>query len=166
MAPLLTDGAGREAYTPWGHRDMTTLAKLLPSRTAGASAWIRKFETETIGDVLALGDIRAIIGRTQGIEQSVELERLTETANLVDRTPFDRYRNLFWGCLRELSQPTGRRLMSRGKPTSPISPLSKDHGVLWETHGTIVYNPPWISTYWNREDLIHSSTLQHAPSTS
>ena len=32
--------------------------------------------------------------------------------------------------------------MSRGKPTSPISPLSKDHGVLWETHGTIVYNPP------------------------
>ena len=77
MAPLLTDGAGREAYTPWGHRDMTTLANHLPPLTAGASAWIRKFETETIGDVLALGDIRAIIGRTQGIKQSVELERLT-----------------------------------------------------------------------------------------
>ena len=102
MAPLLTDGAGREAYTPWGHRDMATLANLLPPLTAGASAWIRKFETETIGDVLALGDIRAIIGRTQGIRQSVELEKLTVTTNLVDRTPFDRYRNLFWGCLREL----------------------------------------------------------------
>ena len=31
MAPLLTDGEGREAYTPWGHRDMATLANHDPS---------------------------------------------------------------------------------------------------------------------------------------
>ncbi|KAK0139104.1 hypothetical protein N1851_024331 [Merluccius polli] len=102
MAPLLTDGAGREAYTPWGHRDMATLADRLPTLTAGALAWIRKFKAETAGDVLALGDIRAIIGRSHGTRQIIELERLTETANLVDRTSFDRYQNLFWGCLREL----------------------------------------------------------------
>ena len=36
MAPLLTDGAGREAYTPWGHQDMTTLANQLPPLTAGS----------------------------------------------------------------------------------------------------------------------------------
>ena len=36
MAPLLTDGAGREAYTPWGHRDMTTLANRLTTTYSGS----------------------------------------------------------------------------------------------------------------------------------
>ena len=152
MAPLLTDGAGREAYTPWGHRDMTTLANHLPPLTAGASAWIRKFETETIGDVLALGDIRAIIGRTQGIRQSVELERLTETANLVDRTPFDRYRNLFWGCLRELF-PANRKKAGisnlRMKPEENVYQYIQRAEDLWVDRNdqTPYYNDLAIQTF-------------------
>ena len=106
MAPLLTDGAGREAYTPWGHRDMTTLANHLPPFTAGASAWIRKFETETIGDVVALGDIRAIIGRTQGIRQSVELERLP---TWLTGPPLTDTGTSSGGAFGSFSQPTGRR---------------------------------------------------------
>ena len=34
--------------------------------------------------------------------------------------------------------------MSRRTPTSTIPPLFKDHGVLWETHGTTVHNPPGL----------------------
>ncbi|KAK0148963.1 hypothetical protein N1851_010647 [Merluccius polli] len=102
MAPLLTDGAGREVYTPWGHRDMHTLANSLPPLTAGAQAWVRKFEMETSGDNLALGDVRAIISRTHGPRRTNELERLAGTTNLADRTPLDPYRNHLWNCLREL----------------------------------------------------------------
>ncbi|KAK0141207.1 hypothetical protein N1851_021800 [Merluccius polli] len=102
MAPLLTDGAGREVFTPWGHRDMYSLANRLPPLTAGAQAWIRKFEMETSGDNLALGDVRAIITRTYGTRRSSELERLAGTTNLPDRTPLDPYRNHLWDCLREL----------------------------------------------------------------
>ena len=152
MAPLLTDGAGREAYTPWGHRDMTTLANHLPPLTAGASAWIRKFETQTIGDVLALGDIRAIIGRTQGIRQFVELERLTKTANLVDRTPFDRYWNLFWGCLRELF-PANRKKAGisnlRMKPEENVYQYIQRAEDLWVDRNdqTPYYNDLAIQTF-------------------
>ncbi|KAK0139834.1 hypothetical protein N1851_023276 [Merluccius polli] len=102
MAPLLTDGAGREVYTPWGHRDMHTLANTLPPLTAGAQAWVRKFEMETSGDNLAMGDIRAIISRTYGPRRTKELERMAGTTNLADRTPLDPYRNHLWDCLREL----------------------------------------------------------------
>ncbi|KAK0136685.1 hypothetical protein N1851_027132 [Merluccius polli] len=102
MAPLLTDGAGREMYTPWGHRDMHTLANSLPPLTAGAQAWVRKFEMETSGDNLALGDVRAIISRTYGPRRTNELERMAGTTNLADRTPLDPYRNHLWDCLREL----------------------------------------------------------------
>ncbi|KAK0150625.1 hypothetical protein N1851_008262 [Merluccius polli] len=102
MAPLLTDGVGRAVYTPWGHRDMTTLANSLPPLSAGAGAWIRKFETETSGDNLGIGDVRAIIGRAHGARQTIELERMAGTTNLADRTPLDAYRNHLWICLREL----------------------------------------------------------------
>ncbi|KAK0132327.1 hypothetical protein N1851_032800 [Merluccius polli] len=102
MAPLLTDGVGRAVYTPWGHRDMTTLANSLPPLSAGAQAWVRKFEKETSGDNLALGDVRAIISRVHGARRTIELERLAGTTNLADRTPLDAYRNHLWDCLREL----------------------------------------------------------------
>ncbi|CAL8384627.1 unnamed protein product [Gadus morhua 'NCC'] len=48
-------GPGRNKLPPpkEGHRDMVTLASQLPPLTEGASAWIRKFETGTSGDVLA-----------------------------------------------------------------------------------------------------------------
>ena len=50
VAPLLIDAEGRAAYTPWGQRDMATLAFHLPPLPVGASAWIRRFETS--GDLL------------------------------------------------------------------------------------------------------------------
>ncbi|XP_059901889.1 uncharacterized protein LOC132453039 [Gadus macrocephalus] len=99
MAARPTDVEGRDSYTPWGHRrDMVGLAARLPRLTDGAAAWIREFEKESSGVVLGLGDVRAMLDRAQAFE----LEKLTRTAELPDRTFFNPYRNLFWERLREL----------------------------------------------------------------
>ena len=66
LAPLMTDAWERETYSPWGHRNRIALGYRLPLITEGAAAWIRTFEEETSGDVLAIGDIRAIIDRAHG----------------------------------------------------------------------------------------------------
>ena len=84
---------------------MAALATRLPLLTAGAAARIWKFETETSGDVLALGDIQAIISRAHVSTKAIELERLTRIDELPDRTFFDTYRNLFWRSLKKLYPP-------------------------------------------------------------
>ena len=119
MAPLLIDAEGRAAYTPWSHRDMATLVARLPTLTAGASAWIRRFETETSGDLLTLGDIRAIIGRAHSARRIIELETLTKTEALPDNTPFDAYRNLFWESLRALFPTDAGRVGISGLTIKP-----------------------------------------------
>ncbi|CAL8270177.1 unnamed protein product [Gadus morhua 'NCC'] len=57
----------------------------------------QRFETETPGDLLTLGDIRAIIGRAHSARRIIELETLTKTEALPDNTPFDAYRNPLLG---------------------------------------------------------------------
>ncbi|CAL8394691.1 unnamed protein product [Boreogadus saida] len=71
IAPLMTDAWDRETFSGYGHRERLTLSYRLPTITAGAVAWIRAFEEETAGDVLAMGDVRALIGRAHGSDKRI-----------------------------------------------------------------------------------------------
>ncbi|KAK0146743.1 Gag-Pol polyprotein [Merluccius polli] len=83
-------------YQPWSHRDMSALVDQLPP-----GAWIRKLETTTSQDRLALGDIRALVTRCAGTVTTATLDRGTRTTHRPDRDPFDPHRNQWWLLLKE-----------------------------------------------------------------
>ncbi len=55
--PLLVEGTQLK-YVPWGGSDVETLKAKLPSLRDGANRWIATFEDETVGDMIAVGDIK------------------------------------------------------------------------------------------------------------
>ncbi len=57
MMPLLVEGTQLK-YVPWGGSDVETLKAKLPSLRDGANRWIATFEDETVGDMIAVGDIK------------------------------------------------------------------------------------------------------------
>ena len=106
----------------------------MPLITAGAAAWIRTFEEETSGDVLAIGDVRAIIGKAHGSDKTIELERMTRTTQLPDKTPFDRYRNAFWDNLKLQYPPDISAVGIEGltiKPEETIHAYIRRAEILW-----------------------------------
>ncbi|KAK0134762.1 Gag-Pol polyprotein [Merluccius polli] len=88
---------------------MSALVEQLPPLKEGAGAWIRKLETTTSQDRLAMGDIRALVTRCAGTVTTATLDRGTGTRNLVDRDPFDPYQNQWWGLLKEQFPTRGTR---------------------------------------------------------
>ncbi|CAB1421544.1 unnamed protein product [Pleuronectes platessa] len=50
-------------FHPWGFADMTGLIEGLPPLTSGATPWIEAFETLTMGNNLAAGDLRPVLAR-------------------------------------------------------------------------------------------------------
>ncbi len=57
MMPLLVEGTQLK-YVSWGGRAVETLKSKLPSLRDGANRWIASFEDETVGDMIAVGDIK------------------------------------------------------------------------------------------------------------
>lgn len=53
-------------YIPWASQDLDTLVSRLPDIHEGAGKWIRIFEEETTGKLLALGDIKALLAKCLG----------------------------------------------------------------------------------------------------
>ena len=60
MAPILVKGA-QATYIPWANQDLETLINNLPNLLNGASKFIKLFEQHTVGKLLALGDIKALL---------------------------------------------------------------------------------------------------------
>ena len=134
MAPLMTDAWDRKIFSCWGHRERHVLARRLPSITAGAPAWIRTFEEETSGDVLAIGGVRAILGKAHGSDKTIELERMTHTTHVPDKAPFDIYRNAFWDNLKRQYPPDLSAVGIQGlaiKPEETIHDYVRRAEILW-----------------------------------
>ncbi|XP_055358512.1 paternally-expressed gene 3 protein-like [Betta splendens] len=60
--PLLAKGANLQ-YVPWPTMDLEGLVQRLPCLHDGAGKWIAAFEEETIATILAMGDLKAPLGK-------------------------------------------------------------------------------------------------------
>lgn len=65
QAPLLIKGPNVN-YILWQTQDLEGLVRDLPGIHNGVSRWIREFEEKTQGKKLAIGDIKAVLGRMIG----------------------------------------------------------------------------------------------------
>ncbi len=64
MMALLVEGTQLK-YMPWGGRDVETLKSKLPSLRDGANRWIATFEDETVGDMIAVWDIKVLLSKAR-----------------------------------------------------------------------------------------------------
>ncbi len=63
-AQLLIKGT-RGQYVPWASQDLEGLVRHRPDIHEGAGKWLKVFE-ETMGNLLAVGDIKALLEKTIG----------------------------------------------------------------------------------------------------
>lgn len=102
--PILLKGHQAE-YVPWANQDLESLISRLPDIHEGAGKWIRHFEDETTGKLLAIGDIKALLAKILGGSRLNELLELSglESAkdNLGDAASFDNHRRVIWETLRK-----------------------------------------------------------------
>lgn len=105
MMPLLAKRVGPTQYVPWGTQDLEGLKNILPNIYDGAGKWIRAFEEETTGRLLAMGDITALLAKVIGTTKLAELLEKAGINNaagnpLIDGRPFDLVRPVVWQALR------------------------------------------------------------------
>ncbi len=102
--PVLIKGTQGQ-YVPWATQDLEGLIARLPDVHEGAGKWIKTFEEETMGKLLAVGDIKALLARILGgtkmeeILQASDLERAADSCYM-DGTVFDAYCPAVWQTLR------------------------------------------------------------------
>ncbi len=82
--PLLVEGTQLK-YVPWGGRDVETLKSKLPSLRDGANRWIATFEDETVGDMIAVGDIKVLLSK---VLTRQEMEDILKDAGMKDAVGF------------------------------------------------------------------------------
>nr|XP_054591515.1 uncharacterized protein LOC129155805 [Nothobranchius furzeri] len=101
--PILIKGT-RANYIPWQSLDLTGLVSRLPHIQDGAGKWIRAFEQETTGLMLALGDLKAILARVVGTSAMGTLLASNGVQwmldPMADGTEFNTHRNALWNILR------------------------------------------------------------------
>ncbi|XP_072559523.1 uncharacterized protein [Paramormyrops kingsleyae] len=109
MLPLMVNGAQTQ-YVLWAGQDLEGLILRLPVLAEGAGKWIKAFEEETMGQLLAVGDIKAVLACVLGADR---MERLLRSSGLVaatgtpvnDACHFDGYRANCWHQLRLMFPP-------------------------------------------------------------
>ncbi len=100
--PILIKGA---QYVPWGSQNLEGLATRLPDIHEGAGKWIKVFDEETMGKLLAEGDIKALLAKIMGgakmeeIIQAYNVNRAVDS-HYMDGTVFEAYRPAVWQALR------------------------------------------------------------------
>ncbi len=91
--------------SPWASQELKGLVTRLPDIHEGAGKWIKVFGEETMGKLLAVGDIKALLAKTIG---GAKMEEILQTSNLnravdshyMDGTVFDAYCPAVWQALR------------------------------------------------------------------
>ncbi|KAL1268407.1 hypothetical protein QQF64_033770 [Cirrhinus molitorella] len=104
VCPILIK-QGHAQYLPWASQDLDTLFSRLPDIYSGASKWIRTFEEETTGKLLALGDIKALLAKCLGASKMNDILKQSGLLQAVDRpqadgVSFDKHRCTIWKTLR------------------------------------------------------------------
>lgn len=92
-------------YIPWAAQDMEGLVFRLPDLHEGAGKWIRTFEEYTMGKLVVVGDIKALLGRVTSVQKLREIMQDgaingTDWEVTKDGLMFDRYRPAVWRALR------------------------------------------------------------------
>lgn len=90
----------------WCKKTAFQLILKLPNLEEGAGGWIREFENRIQEPLLAIGDIKAILGNIMGSEQMTTLmlracPKLEIYNNRHDGVDFNPYRPALWAMLRE-----------------------------------------------------------------
>lgn len=88
--PLMCGPKQEPVYRSYKMRDVEALVQQLPPITEGGAAWLRKLRTLTEGDELALGDFRAISGRTMIAGGLAHVEEIAKTTTLPNDVPYSR----------------------------------------------------------------------------
>ncbi len=102
--PILIKGTQGQCV-PWASHDLEGIVTHLPDIHEGAGKWIKVFEEETMGKLLAVGDIKALLAKTIGgakmeeILQASNLERAVDS-HYIDGTVFDAFCPAVWQALR------------------------------------------------------------------
>ncbi|XP_042073599.1 uncharacterized protein LOC121813768 [Haplochromis burtoni] len=99
--PLLTGVRGEPVYHPYNIRDLEALVKQLPPITEGGAAWLRRLGSLTEGEELALGDFRAIGGRTFRGGGLADVEEIARTVCQPNDLPYARVRNALSDAVHE-----------------------------------------------------------------
>ena len=88
MAPLYQTGAGREEYKPFTPVDISAIVTVLPLMNEGGHPWLKKMTSMTMGQDLALGDVRGMLSRC-GVtsHQLQEIETLANTTHREHNEP-------------------------------------------------------------------------------
>ncbi len=86
-------------------QDLDTLVSRLPDIHEGAGKWIKTFEEETVGKLLALGDIKALLEKCLGASKMNDILKESSLLQAVDRPQedgisFDKHRHNIWMTLR------------------------------------------------------------------
>ncbi|XP_059909428.1 uncharacterized protein LOC132459063 [Gadus macrocephalus] len=100
--PILVKGQ-QVHYQPWGSQDLEGVISKLPNIHNGASKWIRTFEELTVGKLMAVGDLKALLARVLGLSKMESVLRnggLDIMDVMHDGTMLDRYRVAMWTTLR------------------------------------------------------------------
>ncbi len=87
MMPQLVEGTHLK-YVPWGGRDVETLKSKLPSLRDGANICIAAFEDETVGDMIAIGDIKVLLSK---VLTRQEMEDILEDAGMKEAVGCEDY---------------------------------------------------------------------------
>ena len=108
MAPMLIKSNGQPQYVPWSTQDMQNVITNIPDLQNGASPWIRVLEEETTGRILAVGDLKALLGKVLGMEAMLDIfeqagyRREAVQQAEVDGFPFDNHRGEVWSAMRDI----------------------------------------------------------------
>ncbi|KAK3506651.1 hypothetical protein QTP70_012522 [Hemibagrus guttatus] len=90
QCPLIIKG-GDTAYIPWTFMDVTGLIGRLPSICDGTQKWITRFEEQTTGQHLALGDIKAILFQTLGKAKMTKILDQADLKKTADDPHYDHH---------------------------------------------------------------------------
>lgn len=99
--PLMKGLKGEPVYQPYNVRDLEALVKQLPLITEGGAAWLRRLGSLTEGEELALGDFRAISGRSFRGTGLADVEEIAGTTCEPNDVPYARVRNALADAVRD-----------------------------------------------------------------
>ena len=108
VTPMLIKSNDQPQYVPWSTQDMQNVITSLPDLQNGANHWISVLEEETTGWILAVGDLKALLGKVVGMEAMLDIfdqagyRRDAVQQTEVDGHPFNNYRGGIWATMRDI----------------------------------------------------------------
>ncbi|XP_010775712.1 trichohyalin-like [Notothenia coriiceps] len=162
--PLIAAGRGGFQYQSWIHRDMEALVAKLPPLTKGGQKWVTDLERYTAQDHLCLGDMRALLGRIEGLLEARAVDSEANCTHDPDDTSFNYIRSNYWAAIRHI-YPTTRSLhaltgLRKGTEENMHAFLKRCEGVWEDCTGERHDVSPAVTMLWkDAKDKINVSVF-------